>query len=150
LVGENFDNGLDNQDKSEGSGNQLPTTTLENASDIDWDAFLWEKEMLPASNWEEEFLKHKAKFIDGYSYKGLLEAQEPEESADSQDQPWYPYDPENVLDTHLEFEVDERKSTDEAQGQTKICYGIVSFQCPLCSTKIHKLVELRVDILKPS
>jgi hypothetical protein len=87
--------------------------------------------MLPASNWEEEFLKHKAKHTDRYSYRGLVEAEEPEDPGNGQDQVWYPYDPENVLDTHLESKVDEESSTDGADGQVNICYGIVS-----CSTTI--------------
>jgi hypothetical protein len=97
----------------------------ESASDIDWGAFLWEKEMLPATNWEEEFLKREVNLMDHSSYKGLAEAEAPEESGDSQDQPWYPYDPANIVEVHIESEVDGEKFPDRAED--KICYGIVSF-----------------------
>lgn len=96
--------------------------------------------MLPASNWEEEFLKHKAKLMDRYSYKGLIEAEELGESGDSKDEPWYPYDPENILDPYLQSEMDGVTLTDGGEGQAKICYGIVSFKCLLCCMSIYKLV----------
>jgi hypothetical protein len=125
VVSEESDDQIDTPNKAEDSKNETPTSTPESASDIDWDAFLWEKEMLPASNWEEEFLKHEAKLTDRYSYKGLVEVEAPEESGDSQDQPWYPYDPANIVDAHCVSEVDGEKFPDGAEG--KICYGIVSF-----------------------
>lgn len=81
--------------------------------------------MLPASNWEEEFLKHEARLMDRYSYEGLVEVEASEVSGDSQDQPWYPYDPANIVDAHFISELDGEKFPDVAEG--KICYGIVSF-----------------------
>jgi hypothetical protein len=124
-LGENFHNGIDTSDNSEDSENELPSSMPESASDIDWGAFLWEKEMLPATNWEEEFLKHQANLMDHSSYKGLAEAEAPEESGDCQDQPWYPYDPANIVEVHIESEVDGEQFPDGAED--KICYGIVSF-----------------------
>jgi hypothetical protein len=125
VVSEDSDDQIDTPNKAEDSENERPTRTPESAADIDWDAFLLEKEMLPPSNWEEEFLNHKAKLMDRYSYKGLVEVEVPEESGDSQNQPWYPYDPANIVDAHCVSEVDGGKFPDGVEG--KICYGIVSF-----------------------
>jgi hypothetical protein len=148
LIGENFQKGIDTSDNSGGSGKELSTNTPESTSDIKRDDFLWEEGMPSTSHWEEEFqefLKHKAKLMDHYSYKGLVAAEESEDPGDSQNQLWYPYDPDNVLDTQLGSEVDEETSTDGAAGQANICYGIVSL-----SLTTYQLVEPKVDILKQS
>jgi hypothetical protein len=147
FVGGSFQNGIDSSDNSEESGNELPTSAQESTSDIKRDVFLWEKGILPASTWEEEFqefMKHKAKLTDHYSYKGLVAAQEPEDP-DSQNQLWHPYDSEDVLNTRLEAEVNEETLSDGAEGQVNICYGIVS-----CSTTIYQPVKPKVNILKQS
>jgi len=127
----NFDFGISTPDKSEDSENELPPSAIENASDIEWDAFLWEKDMLPASNWEEEFLEHKARFMSYYNYKGLVEGEEREESEDGEDLPWYPYDPETVLDPNLESDMEGVAFTEGGGGDAKICYGMVSVSIPL-------------------
>jgi hypothetical protein len=148
LIGENFQNGIDSSDNSETSGKELPVSTPESTSDIKRDDFLWEEGMLSASHWEEEFqefLKHKAKLMDHYSYKGLIATEESEYPGDSENQLWYPYDPDNVLNTDLGSEVDEQISTEGPGGQANICYGIVS-----CSMTIYRLIEPKVDLLKQS
>lgn len=146
FVGESFQNGIDSSDNPEESGNELPTSTQESVSDIKRDVFLWEKG-ISASTWEEEFeefMKYKANLTDHYSYKGIVAAQEPEDS-DSQNQLWHPYDPEDVLNTHLEAEEMEETVSDGPEGQVNICYGIVSF-----STTIYQLVKPKLNILKHS
>jgi hypothetical protein len=57
-----------------GNESQLPSSDgPESASEVDWESFLCEDaEMLPASNWEAEFLKHKAKVMAVFDYRGLL------------------------------------------------------------------------------
>jgi hypothetical protein len=123
----NSDNGIGTPNISDDSGNELPSSRPESASEVDWESFLCEDEMLPPSNWEAEFLKHKTKIMDRYSYKGLMQDEEQSESGDGDDEPWYPYDPEDVLNLDFESKMDGISFAGGLQGQNAICYGMVSF-----------------------
>lgn len=64
--------------------------------------------------------------MDRYSYKGLIQDEEQSESGDGEDEPWYPYDPEDVLNPGFESEMDGISFTGGLEGQNTICYGMVS------------------------
>jgi hypothetical protein len=120
------DNGIGTPNISEDSGNELPSNRPESASEVDWESFLCEDEMLPPSNWEAEFLKHWANIMDGYSYKGLIQDEQRSKSGAGGDEPWYPYDPEDVLNPDFESDMDGISITGRLEGQNTICYGMVS------------------------
>jgi hypothetical protein len=120
-----IDYGLGTTDIAEDTGHELQTSTAESASEVDWGSFLCLDELLAPSNWEEEFVKHKEKMMaHPYGYKGLVDDDGWQESAESEDEPWYPYDPENML--NQDSEMKGVILTSEIEGQTKICYGMVS------------------------
>jgi len=111
-------------DISGDSESKLPESRGESASEVDWEAFLYDEQMLPSSNWEAEFLKHEAVMLDNYSYKALIYSDEESRLGYCDDDPWYPHDPERVLRAGCESEV---AATSEIDGSVIICYGIVSF-----------------------
>ncbi|KAH0538029.1 hypothetical protein FGG08_005341 [Glutinoglossum americanum] len=119
------DNGIDTPNISEDSGNKLSSSRPESASEVDWESYLCEDEMLPPSNWEAEFLEHRAEEMDHYSYKGLIQDEEQPGSGDGEDEPWYPYDPEDMLNQDFESEMDGISFTGGLEGQNIICYGMI-------------------------
>lgn len=100
-----FETGIVDPTVTDGLGHELPSSSSDSAFEDDWEFFLCENEMLPASNWEDGFLKYKARMMG-----------EPE------DDPWSPCDPENSLDAEMEGVV----VTSQLEEQIKICYGMVS------------------------
>ena len=103
-------------------GSELPNNSADSASEVDWESFLCEDEMLPASNWEEEFPKYKARMMDHYGYKGIIEDEEQHRLKECEDEPWNRYNPENFMDAEMEGIT----VTNQLEDQIKICYGMVS------------------------
>lgn len=92
------------------------------ASEVDWESYLCEDEMLPASNWEEDFLKYKARMMDHPGYKGIFEDYEQQDSRGSEDKLWYPHEPNHLSNAEMEG----ASSSSQLEDPTKICYGMVS------------------------
>ena len=121
----------------------MRTSRAESASEVDWEAFVHEDEMLPPSNWEEEFRRHKDRLMDRYSYKGLIEAEVEPDLGNGEDEPWYPYDPEDVLNAYLDPEMDGVVLTDRTDGQATICYGMVSTSRVRCASSVYEYFMYR-------
>jgi hypothetical protein len=120
-----FETGADEPPITDGRSHELPSSSSDSASEVDWEFFLREDGMLPASNWEDEFLKHKARMMDHYGYKGIIEddpEQAPQAPGEPENKPWDPCDPKKILDAEMEGVV----ITSPLEEQIKICYGMVS------------------------
>ncbi|KAE9372536.1 hypothetical protein N431DRAFT_375776 [Stipitochalara longipes BDJ] len=59
--------------------------------------------------------------MDHYGYKGLVEGEEQQGPGECADEPWYPYDPEEFMETEME----EITATSQFEDQMKICYGMI-------------------------
>ena len=116
-----FETGADDPPITDGLGHELPSSSSDRAFEVDWKFFLREDEMVPVSNWEDEFLKHKSRMMDHYGYKGIIEDDPEQAPGEPEDEPWYPCDPENSLDADMEGVV----ITSQLEEQIKICYGMV-------------------------
>ncbi|KAH8800404.1 hypothetical protein F5884DRAFT_810212, partial [Xylogone sp. PMI_703] len=115
---------IESSNVSDGPESDRQSSISENIQEIDWEAFLLEDEMLPPSNWEKEFLKHKEKMLSRYGYKGLFENDEQEEM-NSEDQPWYPYDLSEIENLVPDCKVDGVTFVGAQNGESKLCYGMV-------------------------
>jgi hypothetical protein len=100
----------------------LTSNNPDSASEVDWESYLCEDKMLPASNWEEDFLNYKVGMMDHPGYKGIFEDYEQQRSGESGDKPWYPHDPNHSSNAEME----EAPGPSLLEDQTKICYGMVS------------------------
>jgi hypothetical protein len=117
-----FEPGADDPIVTDGLGHEFPSSSSDSAFEDDWKFFLCEDQMLPASNWADEFLKYKARMMDHYGYKGIIEDDTEQGPGELEDEPWYPCDPEAFLDAEMEGIV----VTSQLEEQIKICYGMVS------------------------
>lgn len=138
--------GITSQDFSDLShrgedGSQTPSDLPDSTFEVEWDSFVCEDgNLLPPSNWEEDFLMHKAKIMNTYSYKGWVLGDEKDETGDMQDVPWHPYDPDEILDA--EFEDESCQISGREVGTTaKLCYGVVS----LLKKTVQTVIVLCVD-----
>jgi hypothetical protein len=121
-----------------GNDSQLPSDIPDSGSDFEWDSFICEdSEMLPASNFEEEFLLHRAKLMGSFTYKGWIQDEDVDEAEDPNDAPWYPCDPDNGLvpesggDSHMDV------SGTNPEESHLMCYGMVRLRL-LSSCGLYK------------
>lgn len=114
---------------ADGSESGFPSSDGPDSSlDLDWDSFVCVREdSLPASNWEAEFLEHKNKVMAATNYKGLFYDTSIQDDEGQEEDPWYPYDPENVLSSPAALADDTVMPIESLDEELTICYGMVSF-----------------------
>ncbi|TVY44221.1 DNA repair protein [Lachnellula occidentalis] len=99
------DNDLGSSNISEGlkDGSDSEPQTI---PEFDWDYYLYNEQILPSSNWEADFLKHKSDIMSRYSYKGLIN-----------------YD----INLKLASDMEEVAFTGESEEPTltRLCYGMI-------------------------
>lgn len=111
----------------------------ESASEDDWDMFIYQDEMAPASNWEEEFKKHKADMLERFNYRGLVD----DDMCDSnnlQDEPWHRYDPGSLSIVGATL---QEEALPASVGFEMICYGMVNI---LNTFLIHTDLKLTLSL----
>lgn len=113
------------QTSAKETDSQLPYSEgPDSQSEVDWEALLSDDiEMLPESNWEADFLVHQAQIMGCVNYKSLGHDEFIQYNGE---EPWHPYDPESIhIDGHDELHTDSVDA--EMEGDTIVCYGVVSF-----------------------
>lgn len=109
-----------------GNDSHLPSEIPDSGSDFEWGLFIREdSEMLPVSNFEAEFILHRAEMSGSFTYKGWIQDDDSNEPEDPSDAPWYPCDPDNGLVLESGGDLHMESSGNNPEDADVVCYGMI-------------------------